>query len=714
MIKLSLLYIIIPGVTLIVILNLFNLLFEDHALTNLKNNLAHETSPYLLQHADNPVNWYPWGEEALQKARDEDKPILLSIGYSACHWCHVMEHESFEDPGIAQIMNDLFVCIKVDREERPDIDQIYMNYVQMSTGSGGWPLNVFLTPDLEPFYGGTYFPPEPRYGRPSWKQILQKVSDFYHNEKDALKKNVQAVKDAFKQILDDQNPSDIPPADKLKTAAEDLEQLFDPQYGGLGSAPKFPAIQPLYFLLHYYKRSGQEKYLHIVSHSLQKMAEGGIYDQIGGGFARYSVDEKWLVPHFEKMLYDNAQLVPLYLDTYLINRNPLFLNIVRETLNFIMREMYSPEGGFYSSLDADSEGTEGKFYLWQKSEIDQILGTDSELFCAYYNVSSAGNFEGKNILHIQIPLTELAARFGLNEKETAEILERCEKKLLGQRELRIRPATDDKILTSWNALMLSAFARAYQTLRDEKYKQIIEKNISFIRDNLYRNKRLLRTYNKGKSQIDGYLDDYAFLIRALLDAYEAVFDISYLNWAIELTEIANQEFWDGENDGYFYTQSDRSDLFFRLKDEHDQSVPSASAVMLHNNLRLYSVTENDTLIQLGEKILQKYGNQMAGNPYGYASYLIGLDWYLTKPKEVLLLYSGKNIEHEYLTAIYNHFEPTKVVVVKLYDQEADVLSATLFAGKKLLNNQTTAYICHNFACSPPVTGIDQFKKLFTR
>ena len=687
---------------------------RDHNVQNPDNHLSRETSPYLLQHANNPVNWYPWGEEALQKARELNKPILVSIGYSACHWCHVMAHESFEDPETARIMNEHFICIKVDREERPDIDQVYMTYVQMTTGSGGWPLNVFLTPDLDPFYGGTYFPPDDRYGRPSWRKIMLRVSDFYHNEKDNLKKNTESVRLAFRENMLQTADAGIPDFADLDRAAAKLASMYDSTYGGLGNAPKFPAIQPLQFLLQYSQRTGNKKYLQMVIHTLRKMAEGGIYDQIGGGFARYSVDEKWLVPHFEKMLYDNAQLVPLYLDTYLVTGDPYFLQIVTETLDFVMREMRSPEGGFYSSLDADSEGEEGKFYVWDKNEVDALLGEDSNLFCDHYDITTGGNFEHKNILNIRKPLEQTAAKLGKSVSEAHKIIDKGRKILFSARESRIRPGLDDKILTSWNALMLSAFARVYQYKPDEKYKVVLESNLEFIKDKLYHEKKLLRTYNRGKAQIEGFLEDYAYLVRALLDSYEALYDKELLSWANELMSQTDQKFLDTDHGDYFYAPAGRKDLIVRMKDEYDQSIPSGTGIMLLNNLRFYSFTENKSLITRSEQILKKYASGMLSNPYGYASYLIGSDFYLQKPLEIFVI--GENLREmaEFSRIIFGKYRPVRSVVMTSPGQFPPALSASLFQGKDTIDGKTTAYVCHDFTCSVPVTDPQQFERLLDK
>jgi len=685
---------------------------ENHSVQHQKNHLVNETSPYLLQHADNPVDWYPWGEEALDLAKSEDKPILLSIGYAACHWCHVMEHESFEDPEIARLMNDSFICIKVDREERPDIDQIYMKFVQMTTGSGGWPLNVFLTPDQEPYYGGTYFPPDGRYGRPSWKRVLESASNFYRKDKQKLNENIDIIKKEFQKSQEEESFSDIPDQDIVGQSARQLASHYDPRFGGIGHAPKFPAVYPLSFFLRHYKNSGNRDYLDMVTNTLEKMAKGGIYDQIGGGFARYSVDERWLVPHFEKMLYDNAQLVPIYLDTYLLTGDIFFKQIAEGTLTFVMRELLSPEGGFYSSLDADSEGVEGKFYVWDKSEIDQLLGAEkSEIFCDYYDVTENGNFEHKNILNIQTDVESTAKRFNTSRDMVEKILEESRGILLEARSKRIRPGLDDKILTAWNGLMLSAFARMYQIDRKDVYKEVIENNIDFIKQNLYNDEHLLRTYNKGQAKYQAYLDDYAFLIQGLLDAYEALFNVDYLEWAYKLSEYTNSKFWDDDKFGYFYTSSDQEELIERLKDEHDASLPSGSAIMMINHLRFYSITESTDFLDITEKILKKYGKRMVSNPYGYASYLLGVDFYTQKPKEIVLVLPQDSNADKYLDTIYKTYLPNKVVLTLREGESTATLSASLLQGKDPINGEITAYVCHNFACSPPVFTTVELQKL---
>ena len=681
-------------------------------MQNKSNHLANETSLYLLQHAHNPVDWYPWGEKAFERAISEDKPVLLSIGYSSCHWCHVMAHESFEDPEVARLMNELFICIKVDREERPDIDQIYMKFVQMTTGRGGWPLNVFLIPDKEPFYGGTYFPPDDRYNLPSWTQVLRSASHFYHHNKQALNANIQVIKAEFNKGRDEHSSFRMPDPAIIQNSARQLASLYDPRYGGIGRAPKFPAVYPLSLFLRYYANTGNKDYLAMVTHTLDRMAKGGIYDQIGGGFARYSVDNKWLVPHFEKMLYDNAQLAQLYLDAYLLNDNPYFKHIAEETLAFVMKELRSPEGGFYSSLDADSEGVEGKFYVWDKSEIDRLLEPKAaEIFCDYYDVTELGNFEHQNILHIQTDSNASASRFGLKAEEIEKILEKSRKILMDFRSKRIRPGLDDKILTSWNGLMLSAFARMYQVDRKKAYKDVIEKNIVFIKNNLHINEHLLRTYSKGQAKYQAFLDDYAFLIQGLLDAYEALFNLDYLEWACKLCAYTNENFWDHDQYGYFYTSAHQESLFERMKDDQDMSIPSGTAIMMMNLLRLFSVTDSKAYIEMAEKIISKYSDQMEKNPYGYASYLLGLDFYTQKPKEIVLVLPRDQQAENFYDMIFKRYLPNKIVITLADNAVDSIISASLLQGKKPVDGKVTAYVCQNYVCSQPVLTTGELEKL---
>ncbi len=677
----------------------------------MKNRLRDARSPYLLQHADNPVDWFQWDDEALRLAKQKNMPILLSIGYAACHWCHVMAHESFEDPETAAVMNEHFVCIKVDREERPDLDQIYMTFVQMTTGSGGWPLNVFLTPELEPFYGGTYFPPEDRYGRPSWKKLLLSVSRFYHNDKASLGSNLQKIRQAYEMSLEEGSGDNLPTVADLNAAAAKLKGYYDPRNGGLGGAPKFPAVQPLTYFLHQYHRTGEAPFLEMVTKSLTKMAKGGIYDQIGGGFARYAVDERWLVPHFEKMLYDNAQLAELYLDAFQISHDPFFEKTARGILEFVSTELRDGKGGFYSSLDADSEGVEGKFYIWDKSELDAALGAHGQIFCDYFGVTTEGNFEGKNILHIPGSAEATARKFDTTPTAVKDVIHKGIRILKDIRARRVRPSLDDKILTSWNALMLSAFARAFQVLREAKFADIMKDNIGFIREELLEANRLYRSYHRGKSGIDGYLDDYAYLIKALIDAYEALFEDDLLILAYDLTKETNRQFLDHRNAGYFYTAGDQKQLLYRMKDLHDQSIPSANGIMLQNLLRLHSVTGEREFMTIAEKMMKRYLTDVQTNPYAFSSYLLALDYHVSRPYEIVVA-AGPDQSYEHLLApVFGRFLPNRTVILIREGHIPELISEDIAAGKHHSNKTATAYVCRNFACSQPVTDPEKLAKL---
>ncbi|HSD04355.1 MAG TPA: thioredoxin domain-containing protein, partial [Nitrosopumilaceae archaeon] len=528
------------------------------------NNLIKETSPYLLQHAYNPVNWYTWGGEALKKAKDENKPIFLSIGYSACHWCHVMAHESFENEDVAQIMNENFINIKVDREERPDVDDIYQKVCQLVTGSGGWPLSVFLTPDQKPFYVGTYFPILDSYGRPGFGSILRQLAIAY-KEKPS---DIEAAATNFMNTLTKTEP--INTRSKLEKsildeAAINLLQIGDPVNGGFGQAPKFPNAANLSFMLRYSKLSGISKFQEFVFKTLTKMANGGIYDQIGGGFHRYSTDSRWLVPHFEKMLYDNALLSIVYAEAYQVAKDPKYLQVVNQTLQYVLREMTSPDGGFYSAQDADSEGEEGKFYVWKKQEIQEILGDDSDVFCLYYDVTDGGNFEGHTILNNSVRTSTVAFQFGKTESEVEEIITRCSKNLFEIRSKRIAPGRDDKILTSWNGLMISAFAKGYRISGLNEFLDAAQNCITFIEEKLTKNGKLLRTYKNGQAKLMAYLDDYVYFVNALLDVFEINPDAKYLDLAVKHADYLIDHFWDESENNFFFTADDHEKLIIRTK-----------------------------------------------------------------------------------------------------------------------------------------------------
>jgi hypothetical protein len=675
------------------------------------NRLINETSPYLLQHAFNPVDWYPWGREAFDLAEKLNKPVFLSIGYSSCHWCHVMEHETFENEAIAQVMNKNFINIKVDREERPDIDQIYMEYVQLTTGSGGWPLSVFLTPDQKPFYGGTYFPPYDKYGRPGFERVLLSLADYFYNQKDKLQQNIEQLEKLYISNIDNVSAADeLPSREEWFSAIDTLSTYYEPVYGGIGQAPKFLAVNIFNLFLRAYKISGNSHYLNMVTHTLKKMAYGGIYDQLAGGFARYAVDDKWLVPHFEKMLYDNAQLIQLYLDTYLSTGENFFLQIAEECLHFVEREMTCEDGGFYSSLDADSEGEEGKFYVWDKEEIDRVLGEDAQIFNKIYDVSKAGNFEGKTIFNVVYSFKEAANFFNRDQKEIENIIQQAKTKLLKAREKRIRPALDDKKISSWNGLMLSAIAKAYKVTRKDKYKNLIISSFAFFQKNLIEQGKLKRSFKNKKVGNDGFIEDYAFIIQAFLDCYEALFDTQFIIAAKELCTYAHEHFWDEGSDGYFTVSSLQEKLIKRMKDITDSSIPSATGVMLINNLRLFYFSEDEAYFNRAEKILKRYKDAFISNPYGYGTYLAGLDLYLEKPKEIVIFKKEGHEVEDYLKHIFGIYFPNKIVMVIDENNPDAIFPVSLIKDKKTVDSRVTIYICHNFRCSLPISTPQKLKE----
>jgi len=676
------------------------------------NHLIHETSPYLLQHAHNPVDWYPWGDEAFQKAKGQNRPILLSIGYSACHWCHVMERESFEDEKIAALMNDLFVNIKVDREERPDLDEVYMNAVQMLTGRGGWPMTVFLTPEGKPFYGGTYFPPEDRYGVPGFPKILQGVANAYREKPQDVERSVEQILAALQRMslsTESQQPFS---SDIIGQSAEQLAQAYDTDHGGLGKAPKFPNVGVYELFLRHYHHSKKSRFLEMVTHTLTKMAQGGIYDHLGGGFHRYSVDEKWLVPHFEKMLYDNAQLVRIYAQVYSVTGEPLFKQVVDETMNYLMREMLHTEGGFYSTQDADSEGEEGKFFVWSETEITRIVGEESsEIFCRIYDVSEEGNFEENNILHPILTLEQASKFFRRDLREIESLVSVAKGKLFQEREKRPKPFRDEKILTSWNGLMLSGLAEAIKISRQPAYLEAANRTVDFIFTKMFRDGRLLHTYKSGTGKILGYLDDYAFLAAGLLDLFEASVNRAHLDRALELAEIMLHEFWDEAGGGFFYTGRSHERLIAQSKPIFDGSIPSGNAVATQVLLRLYHYTGKEDYLKRAEKILRAYYNAMENQPFGFAHMLAALDFYLQKPKEVVLVGDKKDPETaELLTKIHLLYLPNMTLQLASPDDSLEKVSS-LLAGKKQFEGRPTVYVCHNFTCSRPVIEWDELKLL---
>ncbi|MGH7768786.1 MAG: thioredoxin domain-containing protein, partial [Candidatus Binatia bacterium] len=571
------------------------------------NRLVHESSPYLQQHAHNPVDWYPWGEEAFHKAKSENRPVLLSIGYSACHWCHVMEKESFENEQIAKLMNENFVNIKVDREERPDLDEIYMNAVQMLTGRGGWPMTVFLTPEGKPFFGGTYFPPEDRHGMPGFPRILNAIAQAYRERPDDVTKSVEQIVGALGRMtnLAESGRPFVP--DIIARSAASLAQAYDPEHGGFGRAPKFPNAGVYDLFMRAHRKSKNQRFLDMIVHTLTRMAEGGIYDHLGGGFHRYSVDEKWLVPHFEKMLYDNAQLLRSYAQAFGITGAPLFKNVVEETLAYLLREMLHTEGGFYSTQDADSEGEEGKFFVWTEHEVMRILGEEAgEMFCRVYDVSEFGNFEGKNILHPVLTLEQAARFFRKEVSEIEAVLTGAKKKLFEERQKRVKPFRDEKLIASWNGLMLSGLAEASKVSESPSCLAAARKTVDFIFSRMFRDGLLLHTYKDGKAKLLGYLDDYALIAAGLLDLYEVTLERSDLQRSIDLAETMIREFWDDVDGGFFYTGKSHEQLISRTKPAFDGSVPSGNAVATQLLLRLYHYTGREDYLKRAEKTLRIY------------------------------------------------------------------------------------------------------------
>ncbi len=661
------------------------------------NRLIHEMSPYLRQHAHNPVEWYPWGEEALTRAKAENKPILLSIGYSACHWCHVMAHESFENPDIANLMNEHFVNVKVDREERPDLDDIYQKSAQVFMGrGGGWPLTVFLTPDQEPFYGGTYFPPVPRYNLPGLPQVLLGVMEAYRQHPDEVQKSIERVKAGLRRVSSPQ-PSEEPLNEALLDGAvQDLGLFYEPVHGGFGDGPKFPTVPPLSLLLRQADRTNDHSAQDKVLHQLRRMAAGGIYDHLGGGFHRYSVDGLWLVPHFEKMLYDNAQLVRIYLDGWRLTRESRFQQVVEETLEYINREMVHPDGGFHAAQDADSEGHEGKYFVWEQAEIKTVLGTElGDLFCRVYGVTSEGNFEGKSILNrlasVNLQPEEL--------QEVERVLAPARRQLLEVRERRVKPQRDDKILTSWNGLMISGSAA--------------EKALAFLLNHAYQQGRLFRTVTDGVGRLNGYLDDYAFLGTALMDAFEATSNPTYLDKACELTEVMMEQFWDQQVGGCFFTGRDHEPLIQRMKSGTDSAMPSGNAVAAMNGLRLFYYTGDQHYFDRAEQTLRLFRNQMDQNAYGSTAMLCALDFYLAKPKEIVLV--GRKTDpgmQDLLRQIQGRYVPNKTLMIVDGTEGVGLQNVPVVArGKTALNGKPTAYVCHNFTCSQPVTEWAALEKL---
>ena len=725
------------------------------------NRLAEEKSPYLLQHAHNPVDWYPWGEEAFGKARRENKPVFLSVGYSTCHWCHVMAHESFENEEVAAVMNREFVNIKVDREERPDVDRVYMTFVQATTGGGGWPMSVWLTPDLKPFVGGTYFPPEDRYGQPAFKSVLEKIATAWKENHDKIVEQGGKIVAALTESQSTATTEGKIDAKVLDDAYQQIERNYDHKEGGLGNAPKFPRPVTLNFLTRFYARdpkseSGKHA-LEMVLFTLRKMAAGGMHDHIGGGFHRYSVDRYWHVPHFEKMLYDQAQLAVAYLDAFQITRDRQYESVTRDILDYVARDMTSKEGGFFSAEDADSlvavaavydrrteseepaeagahraplqETKEGAFYVWTEKEIDAALGDASEIFAFHYGVQAHGNapegsdpqdeFRGKNILIQRHTTAETAQRFNKSEDEIAKSLARSRAKLFVIRAKRPRPHLDDKIIAAWNGLMISAYSRAAQVLEDPRYLEIAIRAAKFLRTNLYeeKSKLLYRNYRGGRSDIEGFADDYAFVIQGLLDLYEASFDVEWLKFAVELQKTQDRLFFDEKNGGYFSTSGKDESVFLRMKDDNDGAEPAASSVAALNLLRLAQFRDDKQAAERARKTIDAFTTTLSHFPSAMPQMLVALDYSLSMPRQIVI--AGKKDAPEtkaLLREVLRHFLPKTVLFL------ADGAEGQKYLGEKNeaipamspIDGKPAAYVCENFTCKAPVIDPAMLSELLSK
>jgi len=708
------------------------------------NRLAQQKSPYLLQHAHNPVDWYPWGEEAFAKARRENKPIFLSVGYSTCHWCHVMAHESFENEDVAAVMNREFVNIKVDREERPDVDRVYMTFVQATTGGGGWPMSVWLTPGLKPFVGGTYFPPEERFGQPAFKNVLERIATAWKENHDKIVEQGGKIVEALRESQSATTAEGKIDATILDAAYRQLDRSYDPKEGGFGNAPKFPRPATLNFLTRFYARaptgeSGKHA-LEMALFTLRKMAAGGMHDHIGGGFHRYSVDRYWHVPHFEKMLYDQAQLAVAYLDAFQITTDRQYESVARDILDYVGRDMTSKEGGFFSAEDADSpvaagadrghaETKEGAFYIWTKKEIDDALGDIAEIFAFHYGVQPHGNapegsdpqdeFRGENILIERHTIAETAKHFGKTEGEIRKLLTQGREKLFSIRARRPRPHLDDKIIAAWNGLMISAYARGAQVLDEPRYLQIATRAAKFLTTNLYdeKNKLLYRNYRGAPSDIEGFADDYAFMIQGLLDLYEASFDAEWLKFAVELQEMQDRLFFDEKNGGYFSTSGEDKSVFLRMKDDNDGAEPAASSVAALNLFRLAQFRDDKQKSERARKTIDAFATTLSHFPTAMPQMLVSLDAALSKPRQIVI--AGKKDAPEtkaLLREVNGHFLPKTVLVL------ADGADGQKYLGEKNdairamspINGKSAAYVCENFTCKAPVTDPAELAELLSK
>ena len=678
---------------------------KDRATPEHTNRLVEETSPYLLQHAHNPVDWYPWGDEAFERAKSEDKPVFLSIGYSTCHWCHVMERESFEDEETAGVMNRGFIAIKVDREERPDVDATYMKVVQMMTGSGGWPLSVFLTADGKPFYGGTYFPPSSAFGRPSFVQVLQSISQAWQERRPELMRSAQSLVEALSRPAETGPERALSP-DSLHDAFEAMAGQFDAIHGGFGDAPKFPQPAMLTMLLNYWHRSGEQAALEMAEKTLSQMAQGGIYDHLGGGFHRYSTDARWLVPHFEKMLYDQALLARAYVQAYQITREPGYATVARDILDYVLRDMTDASGGFHAAEDADSEGREGAFYVWKRREIEDVLGErKADIFCTYYGATCSGNFEdGENVLHVAGSIPELSRQFDMAPAEIEAELASGRQRLLDRRDKRPRPATDDKIITSWNGLMISAMACGGAVLGEPKYIEAARKAGAFVLDSLRPNGRLMRYSRRGRAVEKAFLDDYAFLALAMIDLYEASFDAGWLREARIVAEQMILLFADEGGGGFFMTGKDAERLIRRDKPDYDGAVPSGNSVATLVLLKLGTLLMEDRFTKEADRILHAFSGRLAESPTSLTAMLQALDYRLGPTQEIVIVGNAADAQ-PLIEETRRHFLPNATLLFRETNTGAESLAEVVpfVANLKPIDGRPVAYVCENYACRRPVT-----------
>jgi uncharacterized protein len=711
----------------------------DGAEEKYTNRLIHEKSPYLLQHAHNPVDWYPWGKEAFDKAKKENKPIFLSVGYSTCHWCHVMEHESFENPEIAKLMNENFVSVKVDREERPDIDQVYMTFVQATTGSGGWPMTVFLTPELKPFFGGTYFPPQDKWRQPGLTRVLNKIAEAWKSDRERIVASSDKIINQLQSAIAISGGTEKVSDAVARKAYGQFASQLDAKFGGFGDAPKFPRPVTLNFLFDFYGSNPESKEgkhaLEMSIFTLRKMAGGGIHDHVGGGFHRYSTDKFWHVPHFEKMLYDQAQLAIAYLTAFQIIHEPLFEKTARDILDYVRRDMTDRDGGFYSAEDADSllavgkpEHAEGAFYVWSKDEIDPALGTErAKVFEYYFGVEASGNapedpegeFKDKNILIQRHDVADTAKKFGLTKEKAEQLLAESRKILFDARAKRPRPARDDKIVTAWNGLMISAFARGAQVLNDPTYLDAANRDANFIQQKLYRadTGTLLRSYREGAGDVSGFACDYAFFIQGLLDLYEASFDVSKLQMAMKLQAREDELFRDSKGGGYFSASGSDSKVLLRMKEADDMAEPSANSVTALNLLRIsYKLDQNDAQ-QRAEETLNAFAKQLEAAPSSMPQMLVALSWSRSKRKQVVIAGKANDTATQaMLREVHGHFVPHEVLILadgdagqRFFAEHVEFMKSV---GK--IDNKPTAYVCENFVCQLPTTDVKKLAQLLVR